>query len=112
MKAVQVAGLASVAALILSACGSDESAGEGAVDVQVSECQSAVQFLAESNEDEEYQATHTFEAADDAILACDDLASFEAAVEDHPDAVQGEPAELVSNRCEYGDEVTAAAACQ
>jgi hypothetical protein len=62
--------------------------------------------------DEEYQAIHTFEAVDNALLACPDHAAFEAAVDDHPDAVTESSAEtLVVNRCQYSDDLDEASIC-
>jgi hypothetical protein len=132
MKTTQATALAGIALFALAGCGSgdDTQAGEdngeateaNATDegtaeaekpeAQVSECESAVEFLAESNNDEEYQLTHTFEAVDEAILACPDFETFEAATDEHPDAVEGTDAEtLVSNRCAHGEEVSGAAMC-
>lgn len=115
--------IGAVAVLALAGCGggddaeADEDSEEVAQEaeeqeVEPSQCEEAVEFLAESNNDEEYQQTHTFEAVDEAILACPDFESFQAATNEHPDALDGTDAEtLVANRCEHGEEVSDAPIC-
>lgn len=79
---------------------------------QLSECEAKVAALAEANGDPEYQAANTFEADDAALMACEDLAAFEAAVEQNPEAVEGDPATLVTNRCEYSEVLGGASICE